>query len=250
MGQAAFLGCFLIQKTKTESKAAAVLTQLPCGAMQIEDPAPALRRLRDRRDLAALAAKPWAVEAARRVRIKTCCCPAVFLTPSMCACTAVNLLLVGIRMTLCATGRHGVSGHQTRVPSSWAVSIPLFDGWTSCEQVAAQLSSSTAAAAEDRAAAAPPPAAANSSAEPPAGAAGDSAAAEVGDAARRLRMDPELVARAQAELRISRPPVLVNPPMPCHGSGSVGSCTRPCRRRRAQRQKLVHQPAAGLQDAC
>lgn len=75
VGQAAFLGCFLKQKTKTESKAAAVLTQLPCGAMQIEDPAPALKRLRDRRDLAALAAKPWAVEAARRVRAKACCCP-------------------------------------------------------------------------------------------------------------------------------------------------------------------------------
>lgn len=35
--------------------------------VQIEDPAPALRRLRDRRDVAALVSKPWAVEAARRV---------------------------------------------------------------------------------------------------------------------------------------------------------------------------------------
>ena len=34
---------------------------------QIEDPAPGLKRLRDRRDLTALAAKPWAAEAARQV---------------------------------------------------------------------------------------------------------------------------------------------------------------------------------------
>lgn len=35
--------------------------------MQIEDPAPGLKRLRDRRDLAALAALPWAAEAAHQV---------------------------------------------------------------------------------------------------------------------------------------------------------------------------------------
>lgn len=39
---------------------------------QIEDPAPALKRLRDRRDLAALAAKPWAVEAAQQVSWPVC----------------------------------------------------------------------------------------------------------------------------------------------------------------------------------
>lgn len=37
-------------------------------AAQIEDPAPGLRRLRDRRDLAALVAQPWAAAAARQVR--------------------------------------------------------------------------------------------------------------------------------------------------------------------------------------
>lgn len=35
--------------------------------MQIEDPAPALKKLRDRHDLAAMADLPWAVEAARTV---------------------------------------------------------------------------------------------------------------------------------------------------------------------------------------
>lgn len=106
----------------------------------IEDPAPALRRLRDRRDLAALASKPWAVEAAQRV--------------------AADL-------------------------ASPAAPAP--------EQPAGAVAGEAALPTANGAAA---------GADPESG-----AAAEVAEAARRLRMDPQLEARAQAELRLSKPQV-------------------------------------------
>lgn len=81
-------------------------------------------------------------------------------------------------------------------------------------QVAADLAGSsgaTAAAVGSGSAAAATASGTAAAADAASGAAGGIAAAaeaaEVADAARRLRMDPQLAARAQAELRISKPQV-------------------------------------------
>lgn len=99
-----------------------------------------------------------------------------------------------------------------------AIDVILMSVFVLRRQAAAQLTDSPAAPAEPAAAAAPP--AADGTAATANGT--TAAAAEVADAARRLRMDPRLAARAQAELRISKPQVWVRLLKPLLGGLTTG----------------------------
>jgi pyruvate/2-oxoglutarate dehydrogenase complex dihydrolipoamide acyltransferase (E2) component len=190
--------------------------------VQIEDPAPALKKLRDRHDLAAMADLPWAVEAAQTVssppdyNLARCLLSHPAPMRMRCAiCAASHMLAARVGQCTVRSCR-GCKISRFSIP---AQSLPtLLKGTARCRlltpsefmavaerQAAAQLTDSPAAAAEPAATAAPP--AANGSTAAANGT--TAAAAEVADAARRLRMDPRLAARAQAELRISKPQVWV-----------------------------------------